>query len=81
MGWDDPIPDELKNIWAANFNLIQEIGNIHNIHRAIVPSDAVNLEIETIDTADAGENLVCAAVYARFKRRDGPYSCQQYRLF
>ena len=36
----------------------------------------MNLEIETINTADAGENLVCAAVYMRFKRRDGSYSCQ-----
>ena len=25
VGWDDPIPNEFKNIWAANFNLIQEI--------------------------------------------------------
>ena len=56
VGWDDPIPNELKKIWAANFNLIQEIGNIE-FHRAIVPSDALNLEIETIDTADAGDKF------------------------
>ena len=26
--------------------------------------------------ADAGENLICAAVYARYKLRNGGYSCQ-----
>ena len=45
-------------------------------HRAVVPEHAINLEIETIDTADASEKLICAAIYARFKRRNGKYSCQ-----
>ena len=75
VGWDDPIPSELKSIWAANFDLVDEIGRLE-FQRAVVPSDAVNLEIETIDTADAGEHLVCSAIYARFLRRDGSYSCQ-----
>ena len=75
VGWDDPIPNELKNIWAANFDLINDIGNIE-FNRAVVPPDAVHLDMETIDTADASENLVCAAVYARFLRRDGSHSCQ-----
>ena len=44
VGWDDPIPNELNKISAANINIIQEIGNIQ-FHRAIVPSDALNLEI------------------------------------
>ena len=34
------------------------------------------MEIETIDAADAGENLICAAIYARFKLRSGGFSCQ-----
>ena len=75
LGWDDPIPSELKEIWAANFNVIEEIGNIE-FRRAIVPEDAVNLEIETLDLADASEKLVCSAIYARFLRKDGTYSCQ-----
>ena len=75
LGWDDPIPAELKEIWAANFDLIEELRSLR-FRRAVVPENACSLEIETIDTADAGENLVCAAVYARFKLRDGGYSCQ-----
>ena len=74
-GWNDPIPNELKECWAANFDVINELGNIE-FKRAVVPIDAVDLNMETINVADAGENLVCAAVYVRFLRRDGTYSCQ-----
>ena len=75
IDWDDPIPAELKTIWAANFDLIKELGTLQ-FRRAIVPENAASLDIETIDTADAGENLVCAAIYARFKLRGGGHSCQ-----
>ena len=74
-GWDDPIPSELKELWRSNFDIIEEIGNIE-FHRAVVPHDAVSLELETIDTADASEHLVCSAIYGRFLRKDGTYSCQ-----
>ena len=75
FNWGDPIPNELKNIWRENFDLMKEIGNIQ-FSRAVVPPDAVSLDVETIDLADAGENLICAAIYARFERRDGTFSCQ-----
>ena len=44
--------------------------------RAVVPEDALNLDITTIDTADASEELICSAIYARFKLKSGKYSCQ-----
>ena len=44
--------------------------------RAVVPEDALNLDITTIDTADASEELICSAMYARFKLKSGKYSCQ-----
>ena len=75
LDWDDPIPSHLKIIWEANFELIRELGNIR-FNRAVIPEDAVHLDVETLDTADAGENLICAAVYARYKRKNGEYSCQ-----
>ena len=55
--------------------MMKEIGQIR-FNRAIVPVDAVNLKIETIDTADASPSLICAAIYARFERRNGKFSCQ-----
>ena len=61
LQWDDKIPDELRKIWMSNFELIQEISKIR-LNRAVVPSDAVSLDIETIDMADASDNLVCCAI-------------------
>jgi hypothetical protein len=75
LDWDDKIPIELKSIWKNNFEMMKEIGKI-KFNRAVVPKDAINLNVETIDTADASQSLVCAAIYARFKRRNGEYSCQ-----
>ena len=74
VGWGHPIPNELKEIWIANFETITNLGEI-KFKRAIVPNDAVNLDIETICSADASEQLVCTTVHARFLRRDGSYSC------
>ena len=74
LAWDDPITSDLKAIWEANFELIRELGQVH-FNRAIIPEDAVNLDVETVDTADAGEHLICAAIYARYKRKTGEYSC------
>ena len=55
--------------------MIQELGQI-KYKRAIVPSDAESLNIDTIDFGDASKELVCVAIYARFKRTNGEYSCQ-----
>ena len=74
-GWGDPIPNELKECWAANFDVINELANI-KFKQAVIPIDAVDMNMEAINVADAGENLVCAAVYVRFLRKDGIYSCQ-----
>ena len=75
LDWDDRILDDLRKIWESNFGVIEIIGQI-KYHRAIVPSDAINLDIETIDTADASKDVICCAIYARFKRKNGDMSCQ-----
>ena len=74
-GYHDTIPSELLECWWKNFDVVSELGDIP-YPRAVVPVDAVSLDMETINVGDAGENLVCAAVYARFLRRDGSHSCQ-----
>ena len=75
LDWDSKIPEDLKKIWASNFKMIQEISKIR-FHRAIVPSEAIKLDIEAIDVADASPFIICVAINARFKRRNGEYSCQ-----
>ena len=75
LNWDDVIPDSLRAIWESHFKMIQEIKNVR-FKRAIVPTDAVNLNIDTIDFGDASKSLLCVAIYARFRRKTGEYSCQ-----
>ena len=75
LDWDDYIPDDLKNVWVRNFETIQELRNV-TFNRAIVPVNAQSLKIDTLDTADASNQLVCVAIYARFQLKDGGHSCQ-----
>ena len=75
LSWDDVIPDELRPVWDSHFEMMQEIGNL-KFKRAIVPEDAVNLDINTIDAADASCKVACVAIYARFLWKNGTYSSQ-----
>ena len=63
LDWDDSLPDDLRSIWIAHFEMMQEIGKI-KYKRAIVPQDVVNLNINAIDLGDASNKLGCAAIYA-----------------
>ena len=75
LDWDDRVPSDLKKIWLANFKTIKNLAEVQ-FDRAIVPEDAVSLAVDTIDTGDASSSLACSAVYVRFKRKSGSYSCQ-----
>eukprot|EP00794_Sanderia_malayensis_P019733 gene19733-biopygen14568 len=75
MNWDDVLPDSLRNIWLSHFEMLQEIKTI-KFKRAAVPPEAINLEINTLDFGDASEDLICAAIYARFALKSGEYSGQ-----
>ena len=75
LGWDDVIPDNLRSIWKDNFEMIEELGTL-KYKRVIVPSNAKDLNIFTLDAADASSSLICAAIYARFELTDGTFSCQ-----
>ncbi|XP_066929078.1 uncharacterized protein [Clytia hemisphaerica] len=55
--------------------MIQEIKSIRYA-RTIVPDDAANLMIETIDFGDATKEMAAVAIYARILRLNGEYSCQ-----
>ena len=75
LDWDDAIPDNLRGIWENHFHMMSEIKDIR-YKRAIVPDDALNLDITTVDFGDASRSMACAAIYARFRRKNGKYSCQ-----
>jgi hypothetical protein len=75
LDWDDIIPDNLRAIWKDHFEMMKEIPQI-KYNRCIVPEDAASLDIETIGTGDASQSIACAAIYARYKRKNGNFSCQ-----
>ena len=55
--------------------MMQEIDNLR-FQRGVVPEEAANLDINTIDAADASNKMACIAIYARCPRNNGTYSCQ-----
>ena len=73
LDWDDSIPDGLRPLWEANFNMIQDLRELR-FNRTIVPADAVDLNISTLDFADASKSMICSSIYARFKKKDGTFS-------
>ena len=75
LDWDDELPEDLRKIWRDNFEMMEEINSIQ-FKRAVVPDDAVSLDVETLDFGDASTKVICVAIYARFKRKSGGYSCQ-----
>ena len=72
--WDDILPDDLRQVWISHFEMITEISYV-KYKRTIIPHDAINSNIETLDFGDASQALVCASIYVRFKRKNGCYSC------
>ncbi|XP_066927413.1 uncharacterized protein [Clytia hemisphaerica] len=75
MDWDDILPNDLRHLWSSHFEMIQELKSI-KFNRAIVPPDAINLDLTTLDFGDASQDLACSSIYTRFKRKQGDYSCQ-----
>ena len=75
LSWDDQIPDALRPIWISHFEMMEEIGQIR-FKRAIIPEDAVSLDIQTLNFGDASKTIICVCIYVRFLRKNGQYSCQ-----
>ncbi|XP_066931129.1 uncharacterized protein [Clytia hemisphaerica] len=75
LDWDDALPDNIRTIWLDHFDMMNEIKQI-KYQRAVVPEDAASLDIQTLDFGDASKSLICVAIYVRFKKKDGSFSCQ-----
>ena len=75
LSWDDTIPENLRQLWISNFDMISQLKDFH-FRRAIVPDDASSLDVETLDFGDSSQSLACSAIYLRFKRTGRTYSCQ-----
>jgi len=79
MEWDDVIPENLRGLWESNFQMIEEIGKL-KFKRAVIPDDAINLDVTTLDFGDASQVMACVCIYICFTRRNGQHSCQSILL-
>ena len=75
LDWKDCVPVDLIPKWKENFDTITQLRDF-KFKRCIVPEDAVSLDMETIEMGDSSLQLACSAIYIRFKRKNGQYSCQ-----
>ena len=75
LDWDDHVPIDLVPKWKQNFEMISKLGEF-KFRQCIVPEDAVSLDLDTIEMGDSSKKLACSAIYVRFKRKNGLYSCQ-----
>ena len=75
LGWCHTRCHTWWSVWISNFEMINEIATLQ-FQRAIIPEDAVSLEIETFNCADASKSLICITIYARIRRKTGDYSCK-----
>ena len=73
--WNEFIPDELFQKWKTNFSTMEEMREI-KFQRCVVPVDAVSLDMEILGFGDSSAKMACCAIYVRFKRKSGSYSCQ-----
>lgn len=75
LKWDDVLPNNLREVWCSHFKMMEEIQSLR-FKRAVIPEDAVSEIFTTLDFGDASQKILCVAIYARFLRKKGDYSCQ-----
>ena len=75
LDWEDTIPDDLRGLWGSHFEMMQEIHNVR-YKRALIPDDAISLELNTLDFGDASNSIACIAIYVRFQKKSGGFSSQ-----
>ena len=75
LGWDDAIPDNLRSVWETHFQMMEEIKHV-KYSRCVIPEDAADAKISTLDFGDASKSIAAVAIYARVLRKCGKYSTQ-----
>ena len=73
--WKDFINEDLFQTWKNNFDTIDKMREI-KFQRCVIPPDAISLDMSTIEMGDSSSKMACSAIYVRFKRKNGLFSCQ-----
>ena len=75
LGWDDPLPPDLLDLWSSNLEDMQNLRRLR-FKRSYLHPDAVDNQVELLCLTDASATIAVASVYARSKLPDGSFSCQ-----
>ena len=72
--WDERLPDEVRDKWQSNVELIQQLAAVQ-VSRTVIPEDAADSQIHLLVAVDASKDMGAVAAYTRVLKRDGTYSC------
>ena len=75
LGWDEKVPESFLEGWMQSINDMQELKNIR-FKRAVIPLDAVSLDMDLIISCDSSKDIAIATVHARSLLRSGRYHTQ-----
>ena len=73
--WDDAVSEELRGLWIGNLWKLYSLQGLR-FTRPRIPVDALSSKIQLVAAVDASSELKIAAVWGRFKRKNGLFSCQ-----
>ena len=76
LGWDDPLPREIKEKWIRILQLVKSAEGVR-FHRCIRPDLAVG-NPDLIICNDGSTEAMCATAHVRWKLTDGTYECRLY---
>ena len=74
FGWDDALPDSIKQQWVGTLMRLKEAENI-TFKRCIKPVDAIGNPILII-CSDGSEDAMCATAHMRWNCEDGHVVCK-----
>ena len=74
LGWDDPVPENLKQQWVDILTRIKLAENV-TFKRCIKPANAIGEPMLFICT-DGSEDAMCATVHIRWNCDDDKVVCQ-----
>ena len=75
IGWDDPVPEEVRSKWVNNFWRLETLRGI-KFQRARMPEDAASTEMNLIVAVDAAAEVKIVGAWGRFRLKNGEFSCQ-----
>ena len=75
VGWDDPMPANLRFKWVETFWRYEQLRALQ-FSRPIMPIDAKNTKMRLMCGADAAEPMIMVGAWGGFERTNGDWSCQ-----